>query len=84
MQIYTNSDVSEGWEVKCVCGVTNDDGEIMAECENCKTWQHIHCVLGRKKLAEGESFLCTLCRDADADAPQSKPVKVLLPLMTQI
>jgi hypothetical protein len=75
-QVLTNSDISEGWVVKCTCGVTSDDGRDMIECDTCKTWQHVKCVLGKKKakaLPPGQEFLCTFCRALDDDAPHSKP-----------
>ena len=78
-QVYTNSDISEGWVVKCTCGVTADDGRDMIECDTCKTWQHVKCVLGKKRakaLPPGQEFVCTFCRAADDDAPTSKPAQV--------
>ena len=32
----TNSALSEGWVVRCVCGAKKDDGKPMIECEECK------------------------------------------------
>ena len=82
-QVYTNSDISEGWVVRCTCGVTEDDGRDMIECETCKTWQHVKCVLGKKRakaLPPGQDFTCTFCQAADADAPHSRPTQVCSPL----
>lgn len=31
--------------VACICGATDDDGELMAECETCLKWQHSMCML---------------------------------------
>ena len=73
-QISSNSQVSEGWTVRCVCGAAEDDGKPMAECDACKAWQHTKCALGKgPKLAPGDPFLCTFCREAEASAPSSPP-----------
>ena len=80
-QISSNSQVSEGWTVRCVCGATGDDGKVMAECDTCKIWQHVKCALGKRaKLAPGDPFLCTFCREApEEDAPSSPaPAQVCL------
>ncbi|CAL8469508.1 g9049 [Coccomyxa elongata] len=77
-KVFTNSDISEGWVVRCTCGVTKDDGRDMIECETCKTWQHVKCVLGKsraKALPPGQEFTCTFCQAADADVPHSRPTQ---------
>ncbi len=82
-QVFTNSDISEGWVVRCTCGVTKDDGRDMIECETCKTWQHVKCVLGKsraKALPPGQEFTCTFCQAADADVPHSRPTQARSPL----
>uniref|UniRef100_A0A0D9VY84 Zinc finger PHD-type domain-containing protein n=1 Tax=Leersia perrieri TaxID=77586 RepID=A0A0D9VY84_9ORYZ len=52
------------WEVRCVCGAQDDDGERMVACDACDVWQHTRCV----GIADSEPvpplFLCMLCGGA--------------------
>uniref|UniRef100_A0ACD6A8F5 Uncharacterized protein n=1 Tax=Avena sativa TaxID=4498 RepID=A0ACD6A8F5_AVESA len=52
------------WEVRCVCGAQDDDGERMIVCDACGIWQHTWCV----GIPDSESlpplFLCMLCGGA--------------------
>ncbi|KAL6909471.1 hypothetical protein ACP4OV_001752 [Aristida adscensionis] len=52
------------WEVQCVCGAQDDDGERMVACDACNVWHHTRCV----GIADAESvpplFLCLLCGGA--------------------
>jgi len=49
-------------EVRCVCGVTQDDGEKMICCENCEVWQHAKCMgAGVPKNMEGGRYKCHMC-----------------------
>ncbi|GMG15574.1 hypothetical protein B5S33_g5575 [[Candida] boidinii] len=66
-------------EVRClVCG-TNDmnfDEEDdpygnMIQCEKCNTWQHIKCMLGRKKIPD--PYYCDVC---NPENPQYKKLKL--------
>ena len=59
-----NSAFSEGWIVRCVCGVKKDDGRGMIECEECKVWQHTKCVLGKAaaKKSLPDAFVCKDCQ----------------------
>ncbi|XP_025831062.1 inactive histone-lysine N-methyltransferase 2E isoform X2 [Agrilus planipennis] len=43
---------------RCVCGYDHDDG-YMIECDRCKVWQHVRCVVKTKKVPE--DFLCEIC-----------------------
>ena len=62
-EFSTNSAITEGWVVKCVCGVKKDDGRPMIECEDCKAWQHTKCVLGKaaSKKSLPNTFVCRDC-----------------------
>ncbi|DBA82604.1 hypothetical protein WJX77_003635 [Trebouxia sp. C0004] len=77
--LHSNSAVSEGWQVRCKCKVTVDDGEPMTECDGgCKTWVHIKC----HKLKAGADFYCDKCTEAvqtskspsQQDDPASEPM----------
>ncbi|KQK13520.1 hypothetical protein BRADI_1g10680v3 [Brachypodium distachyon] len=52
------------WEVGCVCGAKDDDGERMVACDACDVWHHTRCV----GIADDQSvpplFLCILCGGA--------------------
>uniref|UniRef100_A0A0E0GSW2 Zinc finger PHD-type domain-containing protein n=1 Tax=Oryza nivara TaxID=4536 RepID=A0A0E0GSW2_ORYNI len=52
------------WEVRCVCGAQDDDGERMIACDACDVWHHTRCV----GIADSEPvpplFLCVLCGGA--------------------
>ncbi|OWB73796.1 hypothetical protein B5S31_g3558 [[Candida] boidinii] len=79
-QEHINKDVNEDEdEVRClVCG-TNDinfDEEDdpygnMVQCEKCNTWQHIKCMLGRKKIPD--PYYCDVC---NPENPQYKKLKL--------
>ena len=47
-------------QVRCTCGVTDDDGSELIECETqgCKIWQHTAC---RGVTKETPNFLCSFC-----------------------
>lgn len=77
--IQSNSAFSNGWQVRCKCGVTDDDGEHMVECEGgCKTWVHLKC----HKIKLGHDWFCDKCQQAvhsskahsdDVDDPMDEP-----------
>lgn len=49
--------------VECICGTTEDDGELMAECEKCLKWQHLQCMLGHNDQdAVPEHYYCSVCK----------------------
>lgn len=69
--IRSNSEVSEGWVVRCKCGATDDDGEAMTECEGgCKTWVHDACY----GLVGGGLHWCDSCKE---NVQTSKPAKAV-------
>lgn len=52
--------------VRCCCGATADDGEMMVECERCLVWSHVHCL---QRLAATSAydlnlaaFVCPTCQ----------------------
>lgn len=61
----TDADEEEEIEgiVDCICGATEDDGELMAECEDCLKWQHIVCMTGRTTTRKMPThYYCSVCR----------------------
>jgi hypothetical protein len=55
---------ADAWEVQCVCGAQDDDGERMVACDACNVWHHTRCV----GIADGAPvpplFLCISCSGA--------------------
>ncbi|KAI4460800.1 upset isoform a [Holotrichia oblita] len=43
---------------RCICGFIHDDG-YMIECDQCKVWQHVRCVVRNKKVPD--DYLCEEC-----------------------
>lgn len=43
---------------RCICGFLHDDG-YMIECDRCKVWQHVRCVVRNKQVPE--EYLCEVC-----------------------
>ncbi|KAK9877038.1 hypothetical protein WA026_016065 [Henosepilachna vigintioctopunctata] len=43
---------------RCICGYLHDDG-YMVECDQCKVWQHVQCVLKNKQVPD--EYLCEKC-----------------------
>lgn len=43
---------------RCICGFMHDDG-YMIECDRCKVWQHVRCVVRTKKVPD--DYLCEEC-----------------------
>lgn len=43
---------------RCICGFLHDDG-YMIECDKCKVWQHVRCVIKSKKVPD--DYLCEIC-----------------------
>ncbi|KAI5355292.1 hypothetical protein L3X38_008187 [Prunus dulcis] len=51
-----------GWLVTCICGAEDDDGEDMVECDTCKKWKHIECLINDGfKLEDNAGFICLEC-----------------------
>lgn len=43
---------------RCICGFIHDDG-YMIECDKCKVWQHVRCVVRNRKVPD--DYLCEEC-----------------------
>eukprot|EP01025_Chloroclados_australasicus_P010315 TRINITY_DN14146_c1_g1_i1.p2 TRINITY_DN14146_c1_g1~~TRINITY_DN14146_c1_g1_i1.p2 ORF type:complete len:206 (+),score=21.49 TRINITY_DN14146_c1_g1_i1:73-618(+) len=55
---------SGGWDVcrtQCVCGIIDDDGARMIQCDRCGTWMHTRCVGIGDEQEPPENFLCEHC-----------------------
>ncbi|KAF5298183.1 hypothetical protein FQA39_LY02607 [Lamprigera yunnana] len=44
---------------RCICGFLHDDG-YMIECDKCKVWQHVQCVIKNNKKVP-DDYLCEVC-----------------------
>ncbi|KAM0708206.1 hypothetical protein Q7P35_004856 [Cladosporium inversicolor] len=56
----------ESGSVRCICGIIENDGKEMLQCETCEVWQHTACVfptLDEDKIAKEKEkdFWCTVC-----------------------
>ncbi|KAJ8931905.1 hypothetical protein NQ314_015174, partial [Rhamnusium bicolor] len=43
---------------RCICGFLHDDG-YMVECDRCKVWQHVQCVVKNRQVPD--EYLCEVC-----------------------
>ncbi|KAK4897223.1 hypothetical protein LTR27_005116 [Elasticomyces elasticus] len=60
------ADVDENGEeaesVRCTCGVVTDDKVDMLSCDECRVWQHIHCMgEAVPKNVDTGDYLCQMC-----------------------
>jgi len=72
-------EILEG-EVDCRCNGEVSDENTMAECEKCKTWQHIVCEFGvnDESALPKPHYECHKCRekeDSDSGAPEVLPLQ---------
>ncbi|KAL8520577.1 hypothetical protein ACS0TY_011204 [Phlomoides rotata] len=51
--------VDGSWTVDCICGVTDDDGEEMVDCDECGVWVHTRCS---RYVKSEKSFSCDKCK----------------------
>lgn len=58
--IVSEPEQSHGSGIRCPCGVDDDLGVIMVECEKCSTWQHGHCI-NVATAAEAEAYVGYVC-----------------------
>ncbi|KAK5732528.1 hypothetical protein LTR17_010467 [Elasticomyces elasticus] len=48
--------------VRCTCGVVTDDKVDMLSCDECRVWQHIHCMgEAVPKNVDTGDYLCQMC-----------------------
>ena len=55
-----------------MCGVTDDDGALMVECDDCGVWQHNACV-GLTADDVPSHFACTFCAAKPGAALSATP-----------
>ncbi|GBF88113.1 hypothetical protein Rsub_00825 [Raphidocelis subcapitata] len=72
--------------VACPCGANADDGELMIECEACRTWAHVACLrtqmeaheiaspIGTAPLYNMDAYLCVPCQAASAAEHAAAPL----------
>ncbi|XP_072385367.1 uncharacterized protein upSET isoform X3 [Diabrotica undecimpunctata] len=56
-----NNDNIDGYGdyvTRCICGFLHDDG-YMVECDKCKVWQHVQCVVKNRQVPD--EYLCEEC-----------------------
>nr|CAH7745442.1 unnamed protein product [Callosobruchus chinensis] len=53
-----NFDGYGDYVTRCICGYLHDDG-YMVECDRCKVWQHVQCVVKNRQVPD--EFLCEVC-----------------------
>ncbi|KAK5645040.1 hypothetical protein RI129_006340 [Pyrocoelia pectoralis] len=58
-EAVTNEDHYGDYVTRCICGFLHDDG-YMIECDKCKVWQHVRCVIKSNKKVP-DDYLCELC-----------------------
>ncbi|XP_057849349.2 PHD finger protein At1g33420 isoform X2 [Cryptomeria japonica] len=51
------------WTVKCSCGASEDDGELMIQCDKCQVWQHTRCVGILDTKGVPQTFICKECNE---------------------
>ncbi|KAF5306980.1 hypothetical protein FQR65_LT07203 [Abscondita terminalis] len=54
-----NYDHYGDYVTRCICGFLHDDG-YMIECDKCKVWQHVRCVIKSNKKVP-DDYLCEAC-----------------------
>ena len=67
-----DSTTTPDWEVSCMCGVTHDDGEAMAECAVCSKWSHLSCHGFKSDSEVPENFVCLQCEGFGESQSQSQ------------
>jgi adenosine/AMP kinase len=57
-EAVNNEDQFGDYVTRCICGFIHDDG-YMIECDRCKVWQHVQCVVKNKQVPD--EYLCEVC-----------------------
>lgn len=71
-----NIDPHDSDIVRCICNkVYENDTQMMAQCEQCFTWQHVKCLYGKEdgKLLP-EVYYCPICRPPTATPTKNSKV----------
>lgn len=50
----------DSYTTRCICGLTHDDGSMIA-CDTCDVWQHMVCM-GLNRKRPPEEYFCELCK----------------------
>ncbi|EIW62668.1 uncharacterized protein TRAVEDRAFT_34052 [Trametes versicolor FP-101664 SS1] len=58
----TGEDEEEGGVTRCICEDEGDQGEFMAQCEECKAWQHGVCMGYAEPDIVPQHYFCEQCR----------------------
>ncbi|GMN37319.1 hypothetical protein TIFTF001_042624 [Ficus carica] len=61
---------SSAWNVACLCGANDDDGEHMVMCHKCDKWQHTRCLVIDEAVAASMLFICSDCENTDDETLQ--------------
>ncbi|KAI7089273.1 hypothetical protein KC356_g2568 [Hortaea werneckii] len=59
-EFFTPETFPDDSQVRCVCGLTENDDMPMTACEGCDVWQHIACV-GPAYYEEMGDYFCQMC-----------------------
>ncbi|KAI7502089.1 hypothetical protein KC347_g9045 [Hortaea werneckii] len=59
-EFFTPEESPDDSQVRCVCGLTENDDMPMTACEGCNVWQHIACV-GPAYYEEMGDYFCQMC-----------------------
>ncbi|KAI7151915.1 hypothetical protein KC349_g9262 [Hortaea werneckii] len=59
-EFFTPEAFPDDGQVRCICGLTENDGMPMTACEGCNVWQHIACVGPAYHEGMGDYF-CQMC-----------------------
>ncbi|KAI6900545.1 hypothetical protein KC318_g4435 [Hortaea werneckii] len=59
-EFFTPEDFPDDGQVRCVCGIVENDEMPMTACEGCDVWQHIACVGPAYYDGMGDYF-CQMC-----------------------
>ncbi|KAI7195319.1 hypothetical protein KC316_g4565 [Hortaea werneckii] len=59
-EFFTPEAFPDDGQVRCICGLTENDGMPMTACEGCDVWQHIACVGPAYYEGMGDYF-CQMC-----------------------
>lgn len=59
----------EDWQVFCLCGCRDDDGERMIACDICGLWMHLRCHGIPDCTPSPDQFICSRCKAKGASKP---------------